>query len=368
MGQAAEAAPIASTPEGTLTRTDASLAVTEASAPYETPVSQVASSQGLQEVSEAELMGIEADTQEAKSATSEPSVTEEKPAETKPAEEKPAEEKPAEEKPAEEKPADDKPPKGYVPLAAVHEVRGENRYLKQQIAELNAKLAQAPITQPPASTLDTAKFAEFKELTDDEFTALAEEDAPEALAYMKKLADYRDYTRSVQEQQRQAENYAAQAQQIYADTHAAMEEAVPGLLVDGSPAAAEFMEFAVDLGFTDDMFYLTDPSTKIILPGETEPLLLGEQAAQIIRVLANARKAKTAAQPAISEEAIEAKLRTKIEAELLSKLKTTSPAFRSLSDVPDSSETRPEFNNRVLSEAEFSLLNAKEQDLYLAGA
>lgn len=362
MGQVA-AAPVASTPEGTLTRTDASITVTEASAPHETSVSQVASSQGLQEVSEAELMGIESDAPEKTPAISEPLATEEKPPEEQQVEEKPPEEKP----PEEQAPAE-KPPKGYVPLAAVHEVRGENRYLKQQLAELSAKLAQVPVIQTPEVKAEVSKFADFKELSDDEFTALAAEDAPEALAYMKKLADFRDYTRATQEQQRQAEYEASMAQQIFADTHAAMEEVVPGLLVAGSPVAAEFKEFAVGLGFTDDMFYLTDPSTRIILPGETEPLLLGEQAAQVIRVLANARKATTAAQPVISREAIEAELRPKIEAELLSKLKTTTPAFRSLSDVPDSSETRPEFSNKTLSEAEFAKLSAKEQALYLAGA
>jgi len=346
----------------TQTRVDSSVAVTEASAPAETLTSIVTSLQGLTDVSEAELMGLDQGTTEEPPAISEPSVPEEKAPEEKAPEVPP-------ETPPEEKAPDEKPPKGFVPLAAVHEVRGENKYLKAQIAQLSAKIDQLS-TQPvvPVAPQAPSKFADFKELSDDEFTALAAEDAPEALAYMKTLADYRDYTRAQQQEQVQAEALAARAEQIFADTHAAMESAVPGLLVADSPVASEFKNFAVDLGFTDDMFYLTDPSTKIILPGDSEPLLLGEQAAQVIRMLANAQKRIKATQPTLSREAIEAELRTKIEAEVMAKLKTSStPAFRSLSDVPDSEGTRPEFASATLTEAQYEKLTDKEKELYLAG-
>jgi len=155
-----------------------------------------------------------------------------------------------------------------------------------------------------------------------------------------------------------------------------MEEFVPGLFDEGSKASEELAAFANDLGFTDDMYYLTNPQTQIILPGETEPLLLGEQAASIIQTLATARtrindlKETTVDKDKLREEItkeVEANLRKTIEGELLAKFKTGSDesAFRSLTSVP-SSET-PEFAGKVLTEAELARLPETEQELYLAG-
>ena len=279
-----------------------------------------------------------------------------------------------------------KPPKGYVPLEALHEVRETNKYLKDRIKELQSKQDTRPAPKDTKSEPEPKKSVlpeDFRVLSDKEFTELADEDPKEALLYMKNLGVHQEEQRQAQleEQQKQwkerddRENQA-KMQTIFDETSRKMEEFVPGLFDEESTAGKELAEFANTLGFTDDMYYLTNPQTQIILPGETEPLLLGEQAASIIQTLASARsqitdlKEKTVDETKLREEItkeVEAKLRKDIEAEFLAKFKTgpDEAAFRSLTSVP-SSET-PEFTGKVLTEAEFARLPEAEQELYLAG-
>ena len=337
---------------------------TEASAPMSN--SAVVELQGLTEVSEAELMGFTPEAAEEKSAPPESLAEETKPVEEKP-KDTPLKEVVKEETPKEETPKEEpvKPPKGFVPIAAIHEVRGENKYLKEQLAEIKAQLENRPVTPVVTETPEPSEFDDFSELSDAEFQELATDSPAEALLYMKQLNKYQEFKRKSAEETQQAAAAQEYLDTVFEKTNSEMEQIVPGIFDPESPAGTEFREFAVDLGFTDDMFYLTNPATQIILPGETEPLLLGEQAAQVIRLLANA-KTKVSATQVVDVEKIKAETRAIVEAEFLAKIKTGQP-FRSLSDVPVSNENRPEFKGKELSEAEFARLNAKEQELYLAG-
>lgn len=338
------------------TRAPESGEVVEASTPIVTDTN-VLEQQGLQEVSEADLMGENPESTENTPAHSESSDVEETQTVDEETEEKEEEEVKAE--PEEEVKAEpEKPPKGYVPLAAVHEVRGENKYLKEQLAELKAQLAAKPEVKVEAKP-EPNPFEDFQTLTDAEFQELAVESPAEALVYMKQLTAYQEHQRSVADEKVQAEANEAYLAQVYQAANEEMERAVPGLLSEDSPVAKEFQEFAVDLGFTEDMFYLTNPATRIILPGESEPLLLGEQAAQIVKLLANAKSRAP-------KQVDETKLRKEIEAEMLSKIKSGT-AFKSLADIPATSEARPEFGDKVLTQAQFEKLSEKEQELYLAG-
>lgn len=346
---------------GTALSTNAeSLVVAPEAAPVES--SFVLEQQGLTEVSEAELMGEESEAQSTP-GTSDP-LAEESALEEKAEGKKEEEEKkdPEPEQEPVEKP--EKPPTGYVPLKAVKEAREENRYLKEQLSQLNAKIEELAKSKAEPEVKEPSKFDDFQTLSDEEFQDLAAEDPAQALVYMKQLSEFNEYKREQSEADRQAEQQKEYLENVFAIANAEMEKAVPGIFDADSPVASEFRDYAVGLGFTDDMFYLTNPATQIILPGETTPLLLGEQAAQILKVLANARSA--APVKAVDEQAIEQRLRAKIEAEVLSKLKS-GPAYKSLSDVPQSNEDRVEFGDKVLSPQQFEKLTEKEQEAYLAG-
>jgi len=328
--------------------------VLEASAPTIHDV--VVQQQGLTEVSEAELRGESEDSTGEQSANPEPSEKSKEPEENEEANQAILDKVKA-----------DKVPKGFVPLAAVHEVRGENKYLKEQIASLSAKIESLSKTAvnvaPP--TAEPSEFESFEQLSDSEFLELASDSPSEALLYMNKLNKFQEFTRQKAESERAVQSQQEYLASIYEKTNLQMEEVVPGIFDPESPTASEFRDFAVDLGFTEDMFYLTNPATRVILPGETEPLLLGDQAADFIKLLANA-KTKLASTQSVDVNAIRAELRKEIEADIMSKIKSNTP-FRSISDIPSSNNDRPEFTGKMLSSDEFARLSEKEQELYLAG-
>lgn len=338
--------------------------VTEASAPNETSAQTIAEMHGLTEVSEAELMGFD------------PEVTENTPATSGPTDEgkKLEGEEPKKEEvqapntqPPEDEVAPAKPPKGFVPTAALHEVRGENKYLKEQLSELQAKVASLATRAPeaPVAPVVKSEFDDFVELSDSEFSELAADSPADALLYMKKLGAFQKYEidkAASEAAQADAEVYIGQ---VYSSANAEMEKAVPGIFTDET-VAEEFRAFAEASGFTDDMFYLTNPATRIILPGESEPLLLGEQAAQIVKVLAHFKQASVAKADVVNTDQLKADLRKEIEAEVIAKLKT-GETFKSLSSVPAPQDPRPEFGNKALSEKEFAKLSPAEQELYLSG-
>ena len=275
------------------------------------------------------------------------------------------------------------PPKGYVPLKAVQEVRGENKYLKDRIKELEANPPKpAPVDEPAKK--ESALPKDFKVLSDNDYANLVDDDPKDALMYMKNLGIHQEEKRqaAADEQQKSwdARELAAnqkETQKIFDATSEKMEELVPGIFDKESPAAKELSDFALELGFTDDMYYLTNPETRIILPGETEPLLLGEQAASIVQTLTTARtKLNESKEKAVDEvklredikKEVEIELRESIGAEFLAKFKKSSSEeeFRSLDSVP-STETA-EFGDKVLSMNELNKLSEKEQEAYLAGA
>lgn len=261
-----------------------------------------------------------------------------------------------------------KAPKGFVPLSALHEVRGENKYLKEELARLSSLATEtAELDNLDDGALNASEFDDFVELTEAEFTLLAEDAPVDALKYMNKLNAYNAYVQQTQYAVQQDAINQEYLSQVYAEASREMEEAVPGLFDVDSEASTEFRDFALSVGFDESMFYLTNPMTRIILPGDTKPVVLGEHAAQIIKVLAQARSlASKPSEGSVDLVAIKESMRKEIEAEVMSKIKAGT-SFRSLNSVPDSGETRPEFADTVLSEAAFLKLSPKEQEMYLAG-
>lgn len=280
---------------------------------------------------------------------------------------------------------DQKPPKGFVKLVALQEARDENKFLKGEIAKLKvqafeAAQAKKPETQPLVSENEVKEFENFKQLTEEEFEDKFEDDQSGGLKYLQKLSKFQDFQRRQTDQQlqeansqRELEAIALELQNVYDTTAEQMETILPGIF-DDSAVQTELSDFAADIGFTDDMFYLTNPETRIILPGETEPLVLGEQAADILKVLTTARskigekqQVDTKSMREEIKTEVEKELRPAIEKELLAKFKKdTGNDFTSIDDIP-TSETDNKFLGKVLTDAEFNKLSDAEQEAYLSG-
>lgn len=302
------------------------------------------SDQGLTEVSEDDLRGYEDQEEEKEEEKEEkPEVTPAEPVTPEPVPPK----------------AEEKPPKGFVPTQAVKEAREENRYLKEQLKTLQdaveaLKKAPAPVAEAPGDT--------FKELTKAEYLELAEESPKEAMAYLLELQEHKERIREQKLQEQKQAETASYVTRMLAEAQEAVEKVAPGIFDEASTVQAELVEFAEELGFTEDLFYLTNPETLIILPGETTPSYLGKQAAKILSVIVNAKKLGGA-------KPDETELRKQIEAEVITKLKTLAPGktFKSLADLPTSAPVKIKAAAGVLSEAEMAKLSPDELKQYLTG-
>lgn len=312
----------------------------------------VVSDQGLPEISEAELRGEDqtGDAEEPQTGLAEETETK--------AEDGEVESKETETTPPKTEP----PPKGFVPTAALKEAREENRQLKDRLRQLEAKSLDAPLVSAEVPVVNP----DFKVLSKTEFLELSEESPREALVYMQELQEHKDALRAIQEQETLNARRAQEVEGLFEEAVEQMSAAVPGLFDENSTAQQELATFAEDIGFSKDLFYLTNPETQIILPGEKTPLYLGSQAASIIKMLATVRNKVGATPVDTIRKSIEAELRPKIEAEVLSKIKSgTKKPFVSLTDIPTSASTAP--LKGVLTEAEYARLSPSEQKAYLSG-
>lgn len=338
-------------------------------------------SQGIEGPTDAELRGeetTETETEESKETkTKESTETEtEETTKTKTNEETETEEeklktettKKDEPKVTEEKTANSEPktietPKGFVPLAAVHEARGEIRYLKEQLQTVQDQVRTLQV-EP---TKETKVPNDFEVLTDEQFEDLADDNPAQAAIYLRKLGVYEADQRVQADKAKDLVAFEESYDAIIDNSVAEIEKVAPGIYDEDSGVQKELMEFAESFGFSEDLFYLTNPATKIILPGETEPLLLGEQSASILGMLVNA---KTKMAPQDNSE-LETKLRAEITTELMKKFKTpVTETFRGLNEVSKSDNDIPEegLAGKVLTTAQLQKLSPAEEEAYLAGS
>ena len=245
-----------------------------------------------------------------------------------------------------------KPPKGFVPLEALHEVRGENRYLKEQIAELQAA---PPKETAPKADAEEAK-PEFEVLSDEDFDALVDEDPLKAIRYQR---DLNTHERLVSKQEADYAKGETEFASTVREAQTAMETAVPGIFTEEGVQRA-LVEKAESLGFSEDLFYLTNPSTQVILPGSSEPVLLGKAAASILSVIQNASAKST--EKVKSEDEI----REEVTAELMKKFKSGDGDFKSLTLAPKSKNTKIA-KGKELSESDMLKLSDADLEIYLAG-
>ena len=255
-----------------------------------------------------------------------------------------------------------------MPVAAVQEARSKNEELRKELQATKAKLADFE----SGKVQKEAEFADFKVLTQDELAELTQDNPSEALLYINKLQEFKDFQRDQEAQTRQAEADEEALGLIYHRANTQMEEVVPGIFDESGEAMAEGREFAESIGFTEEMFYLTDPATRIILRGEDTPLVLGEQAADILKLLVGVKKmlsdAKQPTTPTVDEAALRAKITEEVETALLAKMKA-GQSFKSLHALQKETVELPEENyGNNVSEAEFASWSQEKQDRWLAGA
>jgi len=377
-----------STEGGTQTETS-----TEKGTQTESNDASLALSQGLEEVSEAELMGTDDDTtEETKEKTKEETSTDDKSIEETSKEKESSEEtketketstktdtekeKSTESDTTASSESSDKIPKGLVKIEALHESRDTNKFLKGRIHELEQQIKSGTVKVEDKETQKVIEVPEFEILSNADFKMLSEDSPAEAMQYMHALEAHNALVTKADEATKQAATEQAEAEsnveltnQIISEATTLMEEAVPGIFDKESTVQAELVEFADSIGFSDDMFYLTNPETKIILPGSTEALLLGDQAASILKTLATAKSKISEAKTSVDEKTIEARIRKEVEAELVAKFKSDKEGtFKSLSEATKTKgETNLGSTSDVLSDTEYNKLSEKEQEAYLSG-
>lgn len=262
-----------------------------------------------------------------------------------------------------------KPPKGYVPIQALHQERGQRQILSQQLQQLQQELSdlKAGKTGQEGQTDQQQADEGFKVLSEQEFNELVEEDPVEAIKYDRKL-------RAHQERQKQQEAAANAEKEAVERSVGMMVEAVPGLYDQDSDVNEQLTNFAIENGFgdVDGLALVTDPKAKVIPPNGGEPRLLGETAANLVLMLNNLfqqrGKANGPDQSKLEKE-IEDRLRGEITKEVLGKMKTDTGAgeHKSIGDVPGESGQESTTNLNPTTEADFARLSAEEERRLLGG-
>jgi hypothetical protein len=228
------------------------------------------------------------------------------------------------------------------------------------------KEAVKPTTTAAAPKSDVLEgFEDFEVLTQAQLKELAREDPAELTLYTARLTEYRHAQHEANAKRAREEQTEVEEQNaIFAEANRLMEEAVPGLFDRNSTAQQALETHAVNMGFTSDLFYLTNPATKVILPDSDKPVLLGTQAAKIVKFL---QATKDKASP-VDVETLRETIRKEEASKLLAKLKNHK-GFRSLTTTADSDiETGvSRFGQKVLPMNELVTLSPEEQEAYLQG-
>lgn len=329
---------------------------------------------------DAELRGEIVENPESKEPdTSQPSGEEEKKPEVKEesvddskSKEEPKEE-PKKDEPKEEGDKPTKPPEGYVPTAALK----EERYLRKQLAsELENLRAEFKAFRDISTKQDEP---EFKILSEAEFDQLVSEDPHEAIKYTKKLNEYENQQKELRAAQEKEKAQREWEQSVVEKAVQRIATEVPGIYDEDAPINSEITAFANENGLSPAyLSVLTDPRTKLLIPGQKNPIILGEGASELISMIHKVYSAKGKD----SRGAIEKELRTAFDTELSEKLAAKEkevtervtkevmgkineqPTYRSLGDAPGSGDTPISGN---LTEAQFAKLSPEEQRKYLGG-
>lgn len=287
------------------------------------------------------------------------------------------EETPAEETPAEEptgQPGEDqeKPPKGYVPKQALDEERTRRKELSTKLQELEQQITALQQGSVPgqqqsqeASQQEDPEFKDFQVLSDQEFDKLINDDPVEAIKYQNKLMRYRDRQREQHVSKARQEVVQQREQALVQEAAQAMAEAAPGIFDENSTVKQDLSKFAQENGFGSEyLSYMTDPRTRIIPPGQSEPVVVGRGAAELVGMINNAYQKTASSDPETLRsqvrQEVEQELREKITQELTEKFKgQAAPQSPGLGDAPPAGSDTPVDTKKVYTEDEWMSLSAE---------
>jgi len=340
---------------------------------------QPESIEGIEAPSEQELMGIESEPEE-KETSEDESSAESKEAASSESKEEESEEKVSDqeselevEAASEESAEDTTPPKGFVPLAAIKEARGENRYLKEEMQRMAGQIEALSQQQVKPQESKVEEDSGFKELSDAEFKSLLEDEPMDAVAYMMQLRAH-DRDKMVQEREQDAlDARNADAQVSVEASYNRMEEALPGLFDEYSDVGDSITAFTDEIGFPEQLHVLTDPNTVILADGMDEPVVLGEMAADMLDMFVGLKTkfSERGSKKETVRAELEKSIRAEVQKELLTKFKTDGEsAFKSVSSLQGTERKEPDvgFDGKVLDDAAFAKLSTADQERYLSGA
>ena len=246
--------------------------------------------------------------------------------------------------------------------------------LEQQIAALQSGAPgseQQGQQQGQQQEGQDSEFGDFKMLSDEEFDKLVQDDPVEAIKYQNKLMRYRDRQReqTVTQAQRQVQQQREQA--VIDEAAQAMSEAAPGIFDENSSIKEELSRFAYENGFQSEYLgYLTDPRTRVIPPDQSDPIVLGKGAAEVVGMINNAHQRVSKADPdSVRDQVkneVEQELREKITQELTEKFKEGS-AGRSpgLGDAPSGGQDVPVDTKKTYTEDEWMQLSPEARSRLL---
>lgn len=258
-----------------------------------------------------------------------------------------------------------KPPKGFVPIQALHQERGQRQMLSQEVQQLKEQLAtlsqQKPLEDDQRKLdLDTDTEG-FKVLSEEAFEELLEDDPVEAIKYERKLRSYEAQQASIAEAEKIQNESIARAIGM-------MTEAIPDLYDTNSDVNQKLTDFAAQKGFQDldGLAVLTDPRTQVVPSGGSKPKPLGETAANLVVFLNNYFKEAQAFNDPNASNELKDSLKAEITKSLLQKIKSDSGTHVSLADLPGDSGNIGDSGD-ILTEEQFSKLSEAEQKRYLGG-
>jgi len=257
----------------------------------------------------------------------------------------------------------EKPPEGYVPLAALQEERGKRQQLAQVVDDL--KKVVEDMRNKPAEHAETPDEDEFKILTEDEYTKLAEDDIVAAQVYLYKLAEHDKKQATKEKGQAKTDDMATKVNEQVMLRHKEIEEAIPGIYDEGNSVNKDMTTFAVENGMdVDYLAALTDPGSRITL-SDGSTFILGRGAVGLTKMIhSTMTKNKNGA---VDVNALRETIKKEVTQEMLEKFRTSgADAFRSTGDSPGVGE-KPIDTAGQVTEDTFRNLSEDQQERLLRG-
>lgn len=252
--------------------------------------------------------------------------------------------------------SDAKPPAGMVPIGALHEERAKRQTLSSEIHTLKAQMAAMKAGLPEGADTDTGVPKDFKVLTDDEFSELADDDPGAAVVYQRHLQKHVEAKTAKALQEQSEQNTIDRSLE-------AMTKVVPGLFDENSDVNQQLTAFAVKAGLDDERVIgiVTDPKTRIV-DENGNAQLLGEGAVKVLSLLSNLYQQSQGQ----DTDTLRKEIEKEVSAKLMKKFKApgSTDGHASIADIPGSAG---EELGREITEDNYHKFSRDDQRRWLGG-